>query len=289
MAITKQSYRKWNDAYQIISGDARLNIVTEVGPRALSLTLGRGPNLLFDDVDEVIADDDWKIIGGHRFWVAPETAATYAGDIVTNCEATIDGDTLRITAPPDEATGFQKSLAVSPAPGGFRLVHTLSNVGGVLTPPGSIWALTCMRPVGKCAIPWIHGTKDWRLASIQYWDKWMDHGSDIESKQWVETSDLFEIHPTGEEGKVGSATTGGWVGQWSDDATFIKQFTPQRGGQYPDGGCTIELYTCEYFIELETLSPLATLAPGESISHEERWFVSKPIEMTAAAVDALIR
>ena len=84
-------------------------------------------------------------------------------------------------------------------------------------------------------------------------------------------------HLAGEEGKVGSSTSVGWVGQWSDDATFIKQFTPVRGAQYPDGGCTIELYTCEYFIELETLSPLATMAPGESITHEERWYVSKPI------------
>ncbi len=38
-----------------------------------------------------------------------------------------------------------------------------------------------------------------------------------------------------------------------------------------DNGCNVEAYTCKTFSEIETLSPLLTLAPGDTISHHETW------------------
>jgi hypothetical protein len=45
------------------------------------------------------------------------------------------------------------------------------------------------------------------------------------------------------------------------------------GAKYPDSGCNFELYTDPGFLELESLAPLATLAPGQKAEHVEDWML----------------
>ena len=42
---------------------------------------------------------------------------------------------------------------------------------------------------------------------------------------------------------------------------------------YTDHGCNTEVYTEAAFFEVESLGPLVTLAPGQTASHKERWFL----------------
>jgi len=60
---------------------------------------------------------------------------------------------------------------------------------------------------------------------------------------------------------------------------------------YPDLGCCFETFTNADFLELETLGPLATLRPGDSVTHTERWSLHRGItvaEWTDAALDSVI-
>ena len=41
--------------------------------------------------------------------------------------------------------------------------------------------------------------------------------------------------------------------------------------EYPDFGSSVELYTCDRFSEIETLSPLTEIAPGNEVFHKEIW------------------
>jgi hypothetical protein len=104
----------------------------------------------------------------------------------------------------------------------------------------------------------------------------MDHSSDVASEQWRPGPDLFRVYPTGEEGKVGTNSPAGWVALCRNDATFAKsrRWAPAN---YPDGGCSLEVYTSERFIELETLGPLETVVPGAAIGHEEEWSVTAQV------------
>ena len=52
---------------------------------------------------------------------------------------------------------------------------------------------------------------------------------------------------------------------------FVKRFDYTEGARYPDSGCNTEVFTAASFIELESLSPLKYLEPGETIEHVERW------------------
>jgi hypothetical protein len=49
---------------------------------------------------------------------------------------------------------------------------------------------------------------------------------------------------------------------------------------YPDFGCSFETFTNAEILELETLGPLTTLAPGQSASHTERWSAHRNVNVT---------
>ena len=51
----------------------------------------------------------------------------------------------------------------------------------------------------------------------------------------------------------------------------MKRFTYTERARYPDGGVNFETYTDARFLELESLSPLVSLAPGASVVHTETW------------------
>jgi hypothetical protein len=61
---------------------------------------------------------------------------------------------------------------------------------------------------------------------------------------------------------------------------------------YPDFGCSYETFTNADILELETLGPVVTLAPGESLTHTERWSAYRGVRVERwddAELDRVIR
>jgi hypothetical protein len=55
---------------------------------------------------------------------------------------------------------------------------------------------------------------------------------------------------------------------WVGPNCVVRIDAETRPGEYPDGGCSTEVYTCPdplQYVELETLGPLATMNPGDRI------------------------
>lgn len=275
--VEETTFHEWQRAYRVRLGSAEMVVVTDIGPRILSLSVGDGPNLLFVDSEMKIGlgggESAWHIYGGHRVWVAPETRDTYAPDNAV-CEAEMTAGRLSVVAPVAPQTGLRKRLSIGACGERFVLRHVIENCGEALY-SGAAWALTCVAPEGVVAFPWGQGGS-WDLKKIVYWNRWMDHRSDVSSQQWQPGPDLFRVVPTGEEGKVGTNSPEGWVALCRKDATFIKarQWAPAA---YPDDNCSLQVYTCGDFIELETLGPLATLYPGSEMVHEEVWTVTSQV------------
>ena len=73
--------------------------------------------------------------------------------------------------------------------------------------------------------------------------------------------------------KIGLASTEAWAGWTKGGDLFIKRFDPVPGAMYPDHGCVVELFANDAIAEVETLGPLTTLDPGESVEHIERWYL----------------
>jgi hypothetical protein len=81
----------------------------------------------------------------------------------------------------------------------------------------------------------------------------------------------FDVRPSEHEFKLGTYTPQGWVGYVWKNHFLHMQFQTQAGQVYPDMGCNVEIYSNHAFAEIETLSPLVKLEPGETIQHTETW------------------
>lgn len=91
--------------------------------------------------------------------------------------------------------------------------------------------------------------------------------------------------------KIGFYNPHGWMGYHLDGILFVKRFDPLPGAIFPDGGCNTESYTNHQFIELETLGPLASLAPGETVIHTETWELYEGLDhpFLPPGLDSLIK
>lgn len=79
--------------------------------------------------------------------------------------------------------------------------------------------------------------------------------------------------------KIGAGVSQGWGAYVNGDRLFIKRFLYLPTSPYPDHGSNLEIFTNERMLEVESLSPLATLEPGESIIHREDWYLFRSVTL----------
>lgn len=279
MKIEKIRYRDWNTAYRCVHNSVELTVVTEIGPRVLCFRHTDGDNILFEDTSGW-ANGDFKLYGGHRFTVAPETVDTYEADNAP-CEVTSGEQSLRISCPVGRHK-MQRILEIRPCPkcGGFELRHILRNVGDVLW-QGAAWAITAVRPEGSIFVPWGLGTDQWRINKICYWARVGDFDRCVKSSLWRMTRDALIVEPNGEKSKIGVYSDRGWMALSLKDGTFIKHYDyASSESLYPDSGCNVEIYTCREFSEMETLGTSQIVYPGDESVHVECWSMKREVLST---------
>lgn len=74
----------------------------------------------------------------------------------------------------------------------------------------------------------------------------------------------------GTEHKLGSDSPRGWIAAQRDQVLLIEHAaTTQPGGEFPDGGCRVEVYANSGlgYTEIETLSEERVLQPGEALEN----------------------
>jgi hypothetical protein len=85
--------------------------------------------------------------------------------------------------------------------------------------------------------------------------------------------------------KLGYFNPHGWIGYWLDGVLFRKTFVAQWGRLHPDGNCNTEMYSNNQFAELESLGPLNTVRPGESVVHVETWELFESLDQPFLPAD----
>ena len=71
--------------------------------------------------------------------------------------------------------------------------------------------------------------------------------------------------------KIGVGHPTGVITYENKGVVFEKNYTVRRDKPYPDGDVSFETFMCDYMLEMETLSPLGEMLPGETLEHEEIW------------------
>ncbi len=228
----------------------------------------------------------YTIYGGHRLWVAPETPArTYIPDDQPPQVEAGEG-WVTLTGPVEAPTGIRKSLTVRLAVDRPRatLTHCLANLGPdpvELAP----WAITQLVPGGAALLPQPSGPADEagllpnrRLALWPY-TRVQDERLGLDDALLRVSAPAQPHSPF----KLGYFNLHGWLAYRRGDWLFVKRFRPQEGEPYPDYGCNVEVYTDGQVLELETLGPLRILPPGETVTHEEEWWLLRGFENAADA------
>lgn len=146
-----------------------------------------------------------------------------------------------------------------------------------------------MRPGGRAVVPLDIGDPaalvDVRRVILWSYARWQDPRYVIgDSLVQVDHRSVPAACPSesrrrSDESKIGVDSSQGWAAYLNGGVLYLKQFEHVADGTYPDGGSTVEVYSNAEFLELENLSPLSTLAPGESLTYSEQWTLFAPIAL----------
>jgi len=269
----------WSRNLYLANDQAEVIVTLDVGPRILSYKRTGGENVFknYDDQLGSSGESDWKIRGGHRFWIAPEDEVISYHLDNGPVDYRIEEFTQEIVIDSlqTQSGRIMKSLGVTLADSDSHVTvrHTARNDGDEPIQIAS-WALSVMKPGGVEIIPQPslgeHPRDLLPNRGIVLWPY-----TDLTDDRWHLGREFFTLRqsvgfpPT----KLGLAHREKWVAYVIEDSLFIKTFEHVTGAVYPDGGCNFETFTNDEMIEIESLSPLAALAPGESVSHTENWYL----------------
>jgi hypothetical protein len=266
-------------------------IEVEIGPYTLTLTESFGPRVLrfgFTGESSVFGEHPaaaveteygiWRPLGGHRLWVAPEAKPTSYAPDDKPIEIEEDDDAIELTASAD-AAGFRKQISILCTEDEvLTLQHTVTNESSE-TKRIAAWALTIMQGGGIAYLPMepqkSHAEELLPARPLILW-----HYTDLTDQRWTLGKKLIALRVDeryGEPQKIGAGNRQGWLGYRVGEYAFLKSFSNEQA-EYPDMNANCEIYTGGSFVEMESLSPLKTLKPGESVTHEERWILRQASE-----------
>jgi hypothetical protein len=276
--IRTTNYLSAANCIEIENGDARVIVSTEFGPRILHYALDGGENILGWHPEAQVTTElgVWKPYGGHRLWLAPENMPlSYTPDNAP-VKYEIDGEfSARFIPLTEEASGIQKQFTVTLANSGTQVTvnHQITNRGKDVV-GFALWALTILGPGGEVVVPnELHvpyGPDN--LLPVRTLTQWSY--TDFSDSRWSFSKDEIRLRVdenAASPQKFGVLNKQGWAAYECNGLRFTKRAEYIEDAVYPDMNSNFEAYTAGNFVELETLSPLNKLAPGESASHRENW------------------
>ena len=272
MKIEKTEFGGWANCLRIANDHAELIVTLDVGPRIISYQhLPGGKNVLKTNPEELgkSGEDHFVARGGHRLWLSPENERTHLPDNVpVSSEILPDGVRVEGTV-----GGIRKELTITLAAetSAVTLAHRATNLGAE---PATLatWGITVMEPGGLEIIPQPPlGEHPRELLPTRMLVLWPY--TDTSDDRWRWGREFITLRQTAHTPptKLGLRHRVGWVGYLMRSALFIKTVAFEEGATYPDFGCNFETFSNAQMLEMETLSPLRTLAPGESVGHTEGW------------------
>lgn len=270
--MKKVTFAGWKNCVELRSGDFKLMVTTAVGPRVMGGFIGKSRNIFH--VDPLLAGTsgakEWVNYGGHRLWHAPEAKPrTYAPDDGKASATELKDGSVLFSAGTEKSTGIYKSILIKSLGGNkFRVEHRLrnDNLWEVELAP---WALSVMAPGGTAIAPL--NKAPFALLPNTFFAFWPY--TDPADRRVTFGHDFVLLRQTSgmKPFKLGFNCEHGWLAYANGGTLFVKTFKHFVDAEYPDNGCSVELYTNSAMLEAETLGPLYALAPGEEISHIEEW------------------
>ncbi|MEM6853421.1 MAG: DUF4380 domain-containing protein [Planctomycetota bacterium] len=276
----------FDDAVQIDNGVVRLGVSPKVGRVVEFGYLGQ-PNLIWinnDDIyDEAPGPGVYYNVGGDKLWVAPQPLWENAfGHDQWPPEGVIDGgawtlveheaDSITIQSPESPHYGVVVRRTFTLPAKKSQAVITNQILRVKANPhPVQVWTVTQIKEPDIAVLdvakdgpemptPFIKMT-DETPAKVEGYVRTLGDGGAVE---WTQEGDAHA--------KLG--TIGRWVAGVSGNVIFRQSAVLDVQGAYPEAS-SVQVYRAGNYTELELLSPLMQLAPGESLTHTVTWSLSE--------------
>lgn len=246
-----------------------LQIALDFGIRILKFALLEGENILYENLADYTDEntDKYKFYGGHRLCHTPEDKVrTYLAD---NEPVTykVERDGVKIIQPPD-CSSLKKSLYIALDANKVTIRHELENIG-LWDIESAAWAVTQLKSGGIAVYP--QADCNTGLLPNRKFIVWpytdMSKGGVYIGRKFVSVDNCIDENPV----KIGGNAEGEFGAYFYNDLLFVKKFFYEPEEDYPDFGCNLEIYSCERFLELETLSPVCLIEKNTHIEHYEQW------------------
>jgi hypothetical protein len=285
------SYHGWTGALRLRNEQVEAIVVPEVG-RVMSFRFHDGQNVLWEDQSlrgkrGDATGREWVNFGGDKTWPAPEAewkAHTKRekwmpppGFDGMPGRARRDGSAIVLTSPVDPFYGIRTSRRITlRGDDPIMVIETeYEKVSGAAIPVG-IWVIAQFRDPVAVYVP-VPATSRFPDGHFRFrdtpWPQLTTMGGLIKV-----TRDPAASHKLGSD-----ADRMLWVGT---KEMCLMATTRVAGAEYPDRGASAEVYTNpdpKTYVELETLGPLATLAPGQRIQETNTYTLLRRREPDADA------
>jgi hypothetical protein len=292
LALEKRDYFGWRESYWLSNGEVELVAPSEIGPRIVRYGFVGGQNVFhnFPHALGKSGEPQWQNRGGHRLWVAPEhPTITKALD---NAPVEVVAEDLRlfIRQPVEPESGMAKEIEIVLAPEGTGVTvrHRVTNRNPwpVRFAP---WALSVMRPGGTAVTGFPPRFRhDERLLPTNPLVMW--GYTDFSDPRWRFTRRFLLLRQDSAATapqKAGLFAENAWAAYSIHGDLFLKRARASARHEYPDFGCSVEIFTNQNMLEMETLGPLAEVAPGAAVEHTEEWSLHRVPDLTSATDDEI--
>lgn len=280
--ISNVNFSTFGNCLEISNGEVVVRVTTEIGPRIIYFGSTDEQNMMYNDVDgknvrpsEFLTQnygegEAWRIYGGHRLWKSPEDEASYQPDHyeveVIPCE---NGATFYSAS--DMVTGIKKGIKVTMADDGAVTVEQSFFNCGKKVLNIALWGLSVMNKNGIAIVPMSkENTGLLPNRNLVFWPY-----TDVKDERLTIAQDYVSLRQDPNCNgpiKIGMLNTEGLAYYLKDDKLVEKIYgAAKRDGNYADYCCSTELYTAEDFVEVESLSEVMQIKPGETVSNQEIW------------------
>lgn len=277
-------YGGWKNVIKLSNEFVELFVTLEVGPRIVRYSFLNDLNVFKEVPDQLGSqgEDEWCLRGGHRLWVAPEDDGTYTLDNVPVEYEKLSKYSVIVRNAPEKLNGWQKEMEIKLDKETPRVTvrHRIRNISDRESKPISAWALTVMAPGGHAIVatppPGPHVTYLLPNRKFIFWPY-----AEPNDPRMAYGPANFQVWQDAQRGpfKIGALSQQKWVAYQNGNTVFAKSIPYESGVHYPDMGVNLEIFTNQEILEVETLSPLRRLQPGEVIEHIEKWVLLRHDEV----------
>lgn len=305
VTVSKIIYGNYGECLKLSNGLADAVVTLDVGPRIIYFGFPGGENFLLEDPERVNRCENeaisavfgegakWLSYGGHRLWISPEDMPlTYYPDCETVVYMEIP-DGAELIPPPQRVNDFQCRMEVvmSEDKPSLTVKHYVTNIGDTAK-RRAVWSITVLSKGGLEVVP--QPVCDTGLLSNRVLSVWPYSNMADERIYWGDKYITLTQKPGMDRSfKFGINNLSGWAGYFNHGGLFIKRYTCDAAGEYPDHGTSFETYTDKEILEMESLGQLVNITPGSTAFHAEHWDivpdVERPDARDEAAIDAAVK